>query len=46
MKEKADAIIKGHMKPKLSFYVSTLYIKITVLIILFVLILAMDTIFE
>jgi hypothetical protein len=36
MKDKADSIIKGHMKPKISYYVSPLWIKIAILIFLFI----------
>jgi len=42
MKDKADVIIKGHMKPKLSYYINPLLLRITVIIVLFLLVLAMD----
>lgn len=36
MKDKADSIIKGRMKPKISYYVSPLWIKIAIIIFLFI----------
>ncbi len=34
MKDKADAIVKGHLKPRLSYYISPLWIKIAIVIFL------------
>ncbi len=34
MKEKADAIVKGRLKPKLSYYISPTWIKIVIVILL------------
>lgn len=46
MKDKADAIIKERMKPKLSYYINPLWVKVMIIILLLLLILAIDGIFE
>lgn len=46
MKDKVNAIIKGDMKSKRSYYISPLCIKITVIILILLLVLVMECIFE
>jgi hypothetical protein len=45
MKNKVDEIINRHMRPKISYYISPLLIKITIILLL-LLVLTMDSIFE
>lgn len=46
MKDKIDAIIKGDLKPKFSYYLSPSYIKISIIILIIIVGLAIDCIFE
>ena len=42
MKDKMNAIINGALKPKLSYYINPLWLRIMVIIVLFFLVLAID----
>jgi len=45
MKDKIDVIINGGLKPKLSYYFNPLLLRITVIIVLIFLVLALENIF-
>lgn len=45
MKDDVDEIIKGRRRTKIQYYISPLLVKITIIILL-LLVLALDTIFE
>jgi len=46
MKDTVDSIIKGGLKPKLSYYINPFCIKITVIILLLIFVFAMDSMVE
>jgi hypothetical protein len=45
MEDKLDEITNMHLKPKISYYINSLLIKITIILLL-LLVLTMDSIFE